>query len=101
MTSCQGLVHKLIDRHLDTTKCFQRQSKALIGVVTKSVRCMSINHILCLMIVKTIETFPEMKEYADAWPVIELIKQCLKYTSVRRRRQDERAAFGKWRDGKV
>ncbi|KIJ29386.1 hypothetical protein M422DRAFT_71204 [Sphaerobolus stellatus SS14] len=72
-------IHKLVERHLDTSRSYAAQSDKLIHIVRDSAT----------------EKFPKLNEYEGAWPAIDIIKMRLKYTSTRKRRVEERAALGK------
>ncbi|KAF8592421.1 hypothetical protein K439DRAFT_1610228 [Ramaria rubella] len=62
-------VYHLVENHLDTTKSYANQSINLLRIV----------HMAAL------EDFPELVNYHGCWPVIDLLKMRLKYTSVRSR----------------
>jgi hypothetical protein len=47
------------------------------------------------MPLQVIESFPELRDYVDGWPVLDLIKMRLKYTSTRERRREEKMAAGR------
>lgn len=45
---------------------------------------------------QALEKFPELERYSDCWPVMDLVKMRLKYTSVcARRAQEKRVADNK------
>ncbi|KAF8591805.1 hypothetical protein K439DRAFT_1611073 [Ramaria rubella] len=59
-------VYHLVENHLDTTKSYANQRINLLRIV-----CMA-----------ALEDFPELVNYHGCWPVMDLVKMCLKYTSV-------------------
>ncbi|KAF8550533.1 hypothetical protein OG21DRAFT_1468594 [Imleria badia] len=65
------VTHRLIDEHLDTTKCASAQSPVLL----KAVRD------------KASGAFPDLENYSKAWPVSDIIMMRLKYTSSRARQR--------------
>ncbi|KAF8880604.1 hypothetical protein CPB84DRAFT_1639755, partial [Gymnopilus junonius] len=67
--SIKTYVKKLVEEHLDPTKNFSSQS--LTGLV-------NVRTLAC-------QKFPVLQDYADSWPVIDLICLDLKYTSGRAR----------------
>ncbi|KAG6369655.1 hypothetical protein JVT61DRAFT_14154 [Boletus reticuloceps] len=73
------ITYRLIDEHLDTTKCASAQSPALIKVVRN----------------KAMVAFPDLENYSNVWPVNDMIMMRLKYTSSRARRCEIKAAAGK------
>ncbi|KAG6376545.1 hypothetical protein JVT61DRAFT_2541 [Boletus reticuloceps] len=73
------ITYRLIDEHLDTTKCASAQSPALIKVVCD----------------KAMVAFPDLENYSNVWPVNDMIMMRLKYTSSRARRCEIKAAAGK------
>ncbi|KAI6002529.1 hypothetical protein EDC04DRAFT_2611842 [Pisolithus marmoratus] len=56
---------KLIDDHLDTTKCASAQNPTLLKVICK----------------KATDAFPNLENYSNCWPATDMIMMCLKYTS--------------------
>ncbi|KAF8588060.1 hypothetical protein K439DRAFT_1613813 [Ramaria rubella] len=72
-------VYRLIEKHLDLNKSYTGQSLNLIRIVCDAA----------------MEDFPELASYSGSWPVMDLIKMRLKYTSVRARRKEEKMVLGK------
>ncbi|KIJ31077.1 hypothetical protein M422DRAFT_70921 [Sphaerobolus stellatus SS14] len=72
-------IHKLVERHLDTSRSYAAQSDKFIHIVRDSAT----------------EKFPKLNEYEGVWPAIDIIKMRLKYTSTPKRRVEERAALGR------
>ncbi|KAH0825670.1 hypothetical protein J3R83DRAFT_11688 [Lanmaoa asiatica] len=62
-------VHHSIAKHLDATKCRSLQTIAAIQLVKK----------------EALREFPHLDDYASCWPVEDLIRMRLKYTSERAR----------------
>ncbi|KAI6146003.1 hypothetical protein BKA82DRAFT_33601 [Pisolithus tinctorius] len=73
------LIFHLIDEHLDVTKCASAQNPTLLRLVRN----------------KAVAAFPDLDNYANAWPVSDMIMMRLKYTSSRARRQEVEMAAGK------
>ncbi|KIJ59116.1 hypothetical protein HYDPIDRAFT_33512 [Hydnomerulius pinastri MD-312] len=78
-TKFKKYTHRLIEDHLDVTKCASAQSPALIKVVRD----------------KVMDAFPDLENYSNGWPVTDMIMMYLKYTSSRTRRQELEMAAGK------
>ncbi|KAG1887549.1 uncharacterized protein F5891DRAFT_1199594 [Suillus fuscotomentosus] len=72
-------MHRLIEDHLDTTKCASAQSAALLKVVCG----------------KALHEFPDLEDYSNSWPANDMIMTRLKYTSGRARRKEGEMALGK------
>ncbi|KAI6162922.1 hypothetical protein EDD17DRAFT_1756951 [Pisolithus thermaeus] len=72
-------MHRLIEEHLDTTKCASAQNPALLKVICE----------------KAMDAFPDLENYSNCWPVTDMIMMRLKYTSSRARRQEIEMAAGK------
>ncbi|KAI6013800.1 hypothetical protein BKA83DRAFT_4499840 [Pisolithus microcarpus] len=72
-------MHRLIEEHLDTTKCASAQNPTLLKVVCE----------------KATDAFPDLENYSDCWPATDMIMMRLKYTSSRARRQEIEMAAGK------
>ncbi|KAI6169926.1 hypothetical protein EDD17DRAFT_1502809 [Pisolithus thermaeus] len=62
-------MHRLIEEHLDTTKCASAQNPMLLKVICE----------------KATDAFPDLENYSDCWPATDMIMMCLKYTSSRAR----------------
>ncbi|KAG6369918.1 hypothetical protein JVT61DRAFT_13385 [Boletus reticuloceps] len=78
------LTHRLIDEHLDTTKCASMQNPGPLQLVRD----------------KATAAIPDLENYRDCWPVNDIIMMRLKYTSGRARRQEiEIAAAAKGKKG--
>ncbi|KAI6013118.1 hypothetical protein BKA83DRAFT_4130581 [Pisolithus microcarpus] len=69
------LTHRLVDEHLDTTKCASAQNPTLLKVATAA--------------------FPDLENYSNCWPVTDMVMMRLKYTSSRARRREVEMAAGK------
>ncbi|KAG2342306.1 hypothetical protein BDR05DRAFT_1000944 [Suillus weaverae] len=65
--------------HLDMTKCASAQSPALLNIVRD----------------KALNSFPDLENYSNLWPVNDIIMTRLKYTSGRARRKEGEMAVGK------
>jgi hypothetical protein len=84
----QKYVKKLIEQYLEPQKNFISQSTSGIRVVQQMV-CSYRHHIhVCLEILQTALQFPELRDYADLWPVMDMVRLNLKYTSGRARLND-------------
>ncbi|KAI5993440.1 hypothetical protein EDD15DRAFT_2367177 [Pisolithus albus] len=73
------LTHRLIEEHLDTTKCASAQNPALLKLVRD----------------KATAAFPDLENYTHVWPVTDMVMMRLKYTSSRARRREVEMAAGK------
>ncbi|KAI6031056.1 hypothetical protein PISMIDRAFT_6494 [Pisolithus microcarpus 441] len=73
------LTHRLIEEHLDTTKCASAQNPASLKLVRD----------------KAMAAFPDLENYTHVWPVSDMIMMHLKYTSSRARRREVEMAAGK------
>ncbi|KIJ68875.1 hypothetical protein HYDPIDRAFT_25127 [Hydnomerulius pinastri MD-312] len=65
--------HRLIEEHLDVTKCASAQNTTLLKVVRN----------------KAVDAFPDLENYSNYWPVNNIIMMRLKYTSGRAQRRQE------------
>ncbi|KAG1871688.1 hypothetical protein F4604DRAFT_1926080 [Suillus subluteus] len=72
-------MHKLIEDHLDTTKCASAQSAALLKIVCS----------------KALDEFQDLEAYSNSWPANDMIMTRLKYTSGRARRKEGEMSLGK------
>ncbi|KJA22207.1 hypothetical protein HYPSUDRAFT_55087 [Hypholoma sublateritium FD-334 SS-4] len=68
-------INDIVQKQLDTSKCFASQSPKLINIVEKLVA----------------ERFPVMHTYENLWPVTDLIRLRLKYTSSESRKAQDKA----------
>ncbi|KAF8221024.1 hypothetical protein L208DRAFT_1033536, partial [Tricholoma matsutake] len=71
-------VKHVMREHLDLTRSYLSQSLALIHVVRDLV----------------VSQFPALNSYSRGWPVIDIIRLHLKYTSGHARLQKQKAAAG-------
>ncbi|KAG1892292.1 hypothetical protein F4604DRAFT_1672344 [Suillus subluteus] len=78
---CKKCMHRLIDDHLDTSKCASAQSPAVLQTVRN----------------KALDEFPDLENYSNLWPVNDMMMTHLKYTSSRARQKDGEMALGKSR----
>ncbi|KAJ3504451.1 hypothetical protein NLJ89_g7926 [Agrocybe chaxingu] len=69
-------VTKLVNEHLDKSKCYSSQSLQELTLARKLA----------------IDRFPVLQNYAEAWPIIDALRLKLKYMSSRSRQQDLQAA---------
>ncbi|KAG1762223.1 hypothetical protein EDD22DRAFT_953301 [Suillus occidentalis] len=72
-------MHQLIENHLDMTKCASAQSPALLNIVRD----------------KALNSFPDLDNYSNLWPVNDIIMTRLKYTLGHARRKEGEMAVGK------
>ncbi|KAG2053519.1 hypothetical protein BDR06DRAFT_1008659 [Suillus hirtellus] len=72
-------MNQFIEDHLDTTKCASAQSPALLNIVRD----------------KALNSFPDLENYSNLWPVNDIIMTRLKYMSGRARRKEGEMAVGK------
>ncbi|KAG1890843.1 hypothetical protein F4604DRAFT_1913657 [Suillus subluteus] len=78
-TKFKNSMHRLIEEHLDTTKCASSQSPILLNIVRD----------------KSVDAFPDLENYSEFWPVNDIIMMRLKYTSGRARQKEAGMAMGK------
>ena len=84
ITSAQKYAKKLIADYLDPAKNFTAQQASTIRVVQQLV----IIPFTCVPYLNTYrlqvaDKFPELHEYADLWPVTDMVRLHLKYSSGR------------------
>jgi len=91
-------MQKLIENHLDTTKCASAQSAALLKVVCNKVTAaISLGFANDLIVYQALDEFPDLENYSNSWPASDMIMTRLKYTSGRARRKEGEMALGKGR----
>lgn len=86
MPTYQKYVHKLVDDHLDITKCYQRQPENMCKVIRNAVGCLLrllYRGFFLMLLIKAIDEFPQLQRYEVCWPVNDLIMMHLKNTSRR------------------
>ena len=60
-----------------------------------AVSVLLLVYVVCPNSPQASDEFPELANYVGCWPVMDLVKMRLKYTSVRSRRFEEKKAAGK------
>ncbi|KIM61168.1 hypothetical protein SCLCIDRAFT_122866 [Scleroderma citrinum Foug A] len=83
-TKFKKFTHQLIDEHLDINKCASAQDHALLKAMRE----------------KAVDAFPDLENYANCWPVNDLIMMRLKYTSSCSRGKETEVMAGKWKSMK-
>ncbi|KAG2102306.1 hypothetical protein BD769DRAFT_1390137 [Suillus cothurnatus] len=97
-TKFKKYMQKLIENHLDTTKCASAQSAALLKVVCNKVTAaISLGFANDLIVYQALDEFPDLENYSNSWPASDMIMTRLKYTSGRARRKEGEMALGKGR----
>lgn len=82
---------KLVEDFLDTTNNFTSQDASGIRLVQYHVCHIFLVTRLYLTELQAAEKFPELHDYANKWPVTDMVRLELKYTSGRARFVDKHA----------
>lgn len=82
-------VHKCAEKQLNTTLSFSYQSLAALRDVHSLVSTFYVYVFYQLMAIKqAAEQFPDLESYHDKWPVNDILRLCLKNTSVKLKCQE-------------
>lgn len=79
------MTNQCADR-LNVNKCYSKQNDALLRAVIDAVSKPTPSRVFTHHVHQALEAFPVLDDYEHCWPVTDLIKMHLKYTSVRARR---------------
>lgn len=94
----QNFANHLVDAHLDVSMTYTKQKEKDLQRVCDEVSDSYYGGSESMFSngSQALEKFPELERYSDCWPVMDLVKMRLKYTSVRARRaQEKRVADNK------
>jgi hypothetical protein len=87
LTRSQAFVNNLVAKHLDESLTFSGQKPHLILTVQDAVRGFSFQSAATDNELQATEKFPTLEDFAGLWPLTDLVKLRLHYTSTQMRKK--------------